>query len=139
MLCCVVLRCAITFYTILCCCAVLYRTMLYSAHNTSDNRSCHMSYDIPYDILYHFISHIISNHIYIIYHIICLLTRQRFQGNSDKDTPVYNDLEVNGFPIEARYIRLLPEEFERLPCIRLELYECTGEAAMLNRQALWSG
>ena len=40
---------------------------------------------------------------------------------------MYNDLpSPNTKPIEARYIRVHPEEFDGNICMRVEFYECDG-------------
>ncbi|XP_078107819.1 uncharacterized protein aebp1b [Sander vitreus] len=44
-----------------------------------------------------------------------------FFGNSDKDTPVMNQLAV---PVLARYIRILPQSWNGSLCMRLEVLGC---------------
>ncbi|KAM7391591.1 hypothetical protein PAMP_022271 [Pampus punctatissimus] len=44
-----------------------------------------------------------------------------FFGNSDKDTPVMNQLAV---PVVARYIRIIPQSWNGTLCMRLEVLGC---------------
>ena len=46
---------------------------------------------------------------------------QEFDGNKDKDSVVYHDLNP---PITARYIRFLPVKWKREISMRVELYGC---------------
>ena len=46
---------------------------------------------------------------------------QEFDGNTDKNSVVYHDLNP---PITARYIRFLPVEWEDEISMRVELYGC---------------
>ena len=46
---------------------------------------------------------------------------QEFDGNKDKNSVVYHDLNP---PIIARYIRFLPVEWKGEISVRVELYEC---------------
>ena len=54
-----------------------------------------------------------------------------YSGNADQNTPVSNDLPSPGRYIEARYIRVLPQEFKRNMCMRFEFYECVGKLMVL--------
>lgn len=47
-----------------------------------------------------------------------------YSGNADQNTPVSNDLPSPGRYLEARYIRVLPHEFQGNICMRFEFYEC---------------
>lgn len=46
---------------------------------------------------------------------------QLFFGNSDKDTPVMNQLAV---PVVARYVRIIPQSWNGSLCMRLEVLGC---------------
>lgn len=46
---------------------------------------------------------------------------QLFFGNSDKDTPVMNQLAE---PVLARYIRIIPQSWNGSLCMRLEVLGC---------------
>ena len=52
-----------------------------------------------------------------------------FTANTDANSIVYNDLaSLYGQPLMARFIRVLPVEFQTNMCMRVELYECLGES-----------
>ena len=51
-----------------------------------------------------------------------------FQGNSDQNSIVCHDIPSSGSNIEARHIRVLPQEFRANMCMRIELYECVGKS-----------
>lgn len=46
---------------------------------------------------------------------------QLFFGNSDKDTPMMNQLAE---PVLARYIRIIPQSWNGSLCMRLEVLGC---------------
>ena len=50
-----------------------------------------------------------------------------YGGNADQNTPVSNDIPSPGSYLEARYIRVLPQEFRDSICMRFEFYECVGK------------
>ena len=54
-----------------------------------------------------------------------------YAGNADQNTPVSNDLPSPGKYLEARYIRVLPQEFRANMCMRFEFYECVGKLMIL--------
>ena len=54
-----------------------------------------------------------------------------FTGNTDQNTPVTNDLPSPGSYIEARFIRVHPQEFRANMCMRFEFYECVGKLMVL--------
>ena len=54
-----------------------------------------------------------------------------YSGNADQNTPVSNDLPSPGRYLEARYIRVLPHEFQGNICMRFEFYECVGKLMVL--------
>ncbi|TNM90264.1 hypothetical protein fugu_004498 [Takifugu bimaculatus] len=54
-----------------------------------------------------------------------------FFGNSDKDTPVMNQLAV---PVVARYVRIIPQSWNGSLCMRLEVLGCPLPANVQYRQ-----
>ena len=68
---------------------------------------------------------------YFIINVSVHVLPKMFNGNTDKNTPVYNDLPSPGKYIEARYIRVLPQEFRANMCMRFEFYECVGKLIVL--------
>lgn len=56
-----------------------------------------------------------------------------YNGNTDQNTAVSNDIPRTGSYLEARYIRVLPHEnnFRANMCMRFEFYECVGKLIVL--------
>ena len=52
-----------------------------------------------------------------------------FFGNSDKDTPVMNQLAE---PVLARYIRIIPQSWNGSLCMRAEVLGCPLPGKLLN-------
>ena len=61
---------------------------------------------------------------------LCVLPKI-YAGNTDQNTPMSNDLPSPGRYLEARFIRVLPQEFRANICMRFELYECVGKLMAL--------
>lgn len=61
---------------------------------------------------------------------VCVVSKV-YNGNTDQNTPVTNDIPSPGKYIEARYIRVLPQEFRANMCMRVEFYECVGKLMVL--------
>lgn len=55
---------------------------------------------------------------------------QLFFGNSDKDTPVMNQLAE---PVLARYIRIIPQSWDGSLCMRLEVLGCPRPGELHKR------
>jgi len=53
---------------------------------------------------------------------------QEFGGNTDRDTPVFHDLNP---PIRARYIRFRPVAWYGSVAMRVELYGCRGTQSFI--------
>jgi len=68
---------------------------------------------------------------YFIINVSVHVVPKMFTGNTDKNTPVYNDLPSPGKYIEAQYIRVHPQEFRANMCMRFEFYECVGKLKVL--------